>query len=100
LSRLEVAPREPLLVTVDHLHVAYPQLAAILVTPHLEELPETTTHAALIGDGKILAAGAATEVSTTEPVSECFAYPIKIEHDEGRWRARAAKATQGSLPVS
>lgn len=97
---LDVAAREQFLETIDHLHRTHPQLATILVTHHLEELPESTTHAALIGDGKILAAGAATEVLTTELVSECFAYPIKIEHDEGRWRARAAKATQGSLPVS
>ncbi|QTX04944.1 ABC transporter ATP-binding protein [Agromyces archimandritae] len=86
---LDVAAREQLLDTVDGLHRAEPELASILVTHHLEELPETTTHAVLVSGGRILAAGPAQEVLTTELVSGCFASPIRITHEDGRWRARA-----------
>ncbi|PRZ41002.1 iron complex transport system ATP-binding protein [Antricoccus suffuscus] len=86
---LDVAAREQFLSTVDHLHLVRPDLATILVTHHLEELPTTTTHAMLIMDGQVHAAGRAREILTTELVSECFDHPIEIEHRAGRWQARA-----------
>jgi len=89
---LDVAAREQFLTTVDHLHRTHPELATVLVTHHLEELPESTTHAALLKDGRILAAGAVHDVLTTELVSESFAYPIRITHHDGRWHARAARS--------
>ena len=87
---LDVAAREQFLATIDALHLARPDLATILVTHHLEELPATTTHAILIKAGRVHAAGAAREVLTTETVSGCFDHPIEIEHRSGRWQARAA----------
>ncbi|SJM65065.1 ABC transporter ATP-binding protein [Gulosibacter sp. 10] len=95
---LDVAAREQLLETVDLLHRSQPELATVLVTHHFEELPETTSHAMLVKEGRVLAAGAATDVLTTELVTECFDYPIGIEHREGRWQARArrAKAAPGA----
>lgn len=86
---LDVAARERFLTTVDELHRARPDLATILVTHHLEELPTSTTHAMLIKDGRCHASGSARDVLTTELVSECFDHPIEIEHRSGRWQARA-----------
>ena len=86
---LDVAAREQLLSTLDELHRARPSLATILVTHHLEELPSSTTHALLIKDGRVHAAGRAQDVLTTGLVSECFDHPIGIEHRAGRWQARA-----------
>lgn len=85
---LDVAAREQLLETMDTLHRSHPELATVLVTHHFEELPETTTHAVLVAEGRVLAAGPAAEVLTTELVSESFAYPIRVEHRDGRWSAR------------
>src|SRR5699024_4470581 len=79
------------LETIDGLHRAQPQLATVLVTHHLEELPETTTHALLVSGGRVTAAGPAEQVLTSEGVSECFAYPIQIGHQDGRWFARAGR---------
>lgn len=89
---LDVAAREQLLCTLDELHRAQPLLATILVTHHLEELPETTTHAMLIKDGRVHAAGPVHDVLTTRHVTECFSYPIEIEHRAHRWHARTARA--------
>jgi len=89
---LDVAAREQLLETVDHLHRTHPELATVLVTHHLEELPESTTHAMIIKEGRVLATGAARDVLTTELVSEAFDYPIAISHEGGRWSARASRA--------
>ena len=86
---LDVAAREQFLTTVDDLHRARPDLATVLVTHHLEELPTTTSHAFLVKDGRRHASGPAAEVLTTERVSACFDHPIEIEHRAGRWQARA-----------
>lgn len=62
----------------------------MLVTHHLEELPESTTHALLLRDGQCVAAGPVAEVMTTELISLTFGHPIRISRHEGRWTARAA----------
>ncbi|QMU21161.1 ABC transporter ATP-binding protein [Gordonia rubripertincta] len=102
---LDVAARERLLQTVDRLHRTHPELATVLVTHHLEELPATTTHAVLVTGGRILAAGPVHDILTTELVTECFDHPIEITHQDGRWSARGGAArregrSSGSGPLA
>lgn len=85
---LDVAAREQFLRTLDDLHDSHPALATILVTHHLEELPVSTTHAALVSDGTITHAGPVDEVLTTANITTCFDYPIEISRRDGRWQAR------------
>ncbi|MEN2739175.1 ATP-binding cassette domain-containing protein [Microbacterium sp. X-17] len=89
---LDVAAREQLLETIDGLSVAVPDLASVLVTHHLEELPETTSHALLLSHGRIVAAGPIAEAVTTGTVSAAFEHPIRVEREEGRWSARAVRS--------
>ncbi|MFG2045136.1 ABC transporter ATP-binding protein [Dactylosporangium sp. NPDC048998] len=89
---LDLAAREQLLDTIDLLCHTHPDLTSILVTHHLEELPETTTHALLLADGRIVAAGPTSEVLTSENVTTAFDYPVEVEHRDGRWIARTAKS--------
>ncbi|ORV87383.1 ABC transporter ATP-binding protein [Mycolicibacterium iranicum] len=89
---LDVAAREQLLETIDSLDQTHPEVASILVTHHLEELPITTTHALLISEGRTVASGPARETITTETVSEAFAHPVVVGYVEGRWTARAKAA--------
>ncbi|GAA2223992.1 ATP-binding cassette domain-containing protein [Herbiconiux moechotypicola] len=91
---LDVAAREQLLDTIDAVRVAHPALASVLVTHHLEELPASTTHAALLAGGRMRETGPAREVLTTRAVTECFAHPIAIEHRHGRWSARSVRASE------
>lgn len=88
---LDVAAREQLLETVDSLSESHPTLASILVTHHLEELPETTTHAALLADGRVVAQGQAVATLTTENVTRTFEHPIEVHHRAGRWSAQARR---------
>jgi iron complex transport system ATP-binding protein len=87
---LDVAARENLLETVDALRVAHPQVASVTVTHHLEDLPSSTTHAMLLRDGRIHAAGHADDVLTSELVSSAFDFPLAIARADGRWVARRA----------
>ncbi|MFC8528120.1 ABC transporter ATP-binding protein [Nocardia sp. NPDC057227] len=89
---LDVAAREQLLETIAHLDHTHPEVASVLVTHHLEELPTTTTHALLIADGRTVAEGPAVETITTATVSAAFDHPVEVRHEAGRWSARSAAA--------
>jgi iron complex transport system ATP-binding protein len=86
---LDVAGREQLIERIDTLQHTYPDLASVLVTHHLEELPPGTTHVMLLRDGRCLASGPADEVLTSDQVSKCFDHPIRLTRADGRWSVRA-----------
>ncbi|WP_280419359.1 ABC transporter ATP-binding protein [Nocardia carnea] len=86
---LDVAAREQLLHTIDTLDRTLPDLASVLVTHHLEELPTSTSHALLITEGRTVAAGAADETITTANISEAFDHPVLVGRQGGRWSARS-----------
>ncbi|MEV0325813.1 ATP-binding cassette domain-containing protein [Micromonospora echinospora] len=94
---LDVAAREQLLETIDLLAQTHPDLASVLVTHHLEEIPETTTHALLLAHGGVVAAGRVGDTLTTALVSRAFEHPIAVAHREGRWSARALKAWRSAM---
>ncbi|NNG96809.1 ATP-binding cassette domain-containing protein [Gordonia araii NBRC 100433] len=86
---LDVAAREQYLATMDRLAASDASMTSVLVTHHLEELPETTTHAVLIADGRVTASGAARDTLTTQKVSDAFDHPIAVGYADGRFSARA-----------
>lgn len=88
---LDIAAREQLLEAIDQLTQTHPDVASVLVTHHLEELPSSTTHALLLADGQVVAEGPAEVAVTTEHVSAAFSHPIDVQHHDGRWLARAAR---------
>jgi iron complex transport system ATP-binding protein len=88
---LDIAAREQLLETVDLLSETHPEVASVLVTHHLEELPSSTTHALLLAGGRVVAAGPAAQALTSGHVSAAFDHPIDVGFDGGRWTARAAR---------
>ncbi len=93
---LDVAAREQLLSVLDRLAHTSPEVASVLVTHHLEELPTTTSHALLLAHGSVVIAGPVDEAVTTETISHTFEHPIEVDHDGGRWRARALPPTHRS----
>jgi iron complex transport system ATP-binding protein len=82
---LDLAGRERLLACLDDLRERQPGLATVLVTHHLEELPASTSHALLLTGGKMVAAGPARDVLTSELVSACFDYRVAVTGTSGRW---------------
>jgi iron complex transport system ATP-binding protein len=61
----------------------------ILVTHHLEEIPPGITHALLLADGKIAAAGPIAEVLTDANMTRCYGIPLAITSSHQRWWATA-----------
>ena len=52
----------------------------VLVTHHVEEVPDGFTHAMLLRRGSVLAAGPIEEVFTARNLSRCFGVQLEIEH--------------------
>jgi iron complex transport system ATP-binding protein len=63
--------------------------ALVLVTHHVEEIPPGMTHAALLRDGRMVAAGPVNRVLTNRVVSDAFGIDVVVKGSEGRWSARA-----------
>ena len=60
-----------------------------MVTHHLEEIPAGFTHALILQNGKIFAAGEIEHTITSDKISEAFGLPITVDVVDGRYRARA-----------
>lgn len=75
LGTLAVDPRSPVLVLVTH---------------RVEEIPRGFSHALVMADGRVLAAGPIDEVVTASTLSEAYGMPITLDFAGGRWSARRA----------
>lgn len=88
---LDVSGREALVQTLSDLAQDPMAPASILVTHHVEEIPHGITHALLLKQGKVVAAGPLEEALTSATMSEAFDMALTISRDQGRWMARATK---------
>ncbi|HZD80129.1 MAG TPA: ATP-binding cassette domain-containing protein [Actinomycetota bacterium] len=70
---------------------------SVLVTHHLEEIPPTTTHAALLRAGEVVVQGPVDEVLLDEPVSACFDLPVRVGRKGSRWSAVSLERPTGHL---
>lgn len=89
-ASLDLGAREELLQLLGGYASAASAPAIIMVTHHVEEIPLGFTHALLLADGAITAAGAINEVITAENLSATFGLPLAVTNDNGRFTARAA----------
>lgn len=87
---LDLPGRETLLAALSRLAVEDAGLAVVLTTHHLEELPESMTHALLLREGRAVACGRIDDALGSETASACFGLRIEVARDGGRWSARAA----------
>jgi iron complex transport system ATP-binding protein len=86
---LDLGGREDLLRRISALARDPRAPTIILVTHHVEEVPEAFTHAMLLRKGAVLAAGPLPEVFTERNLSRCFGVPLLVERRAARWTARA-----------
>jgi iron complex transport system ATP-binding protein len=88
---LDLPGRELVLGALARLVASQPQLASVTVTHHVEELAASTTHALLLRDGAVVAAGPIGDVLVDGPLSACFGLPVRVEASDGRYLAVAAE---------
>jgi iron complex transport system ATP-binding protein len=86
---LDLGGREDLLRRLASLAKNPKAPMMVLVTHHVEEVPDGFTHAMLLRRGAVLTAGPVEEVFTAKNLSRCFGVPLEIERHMNRWRAWA-----------
>jgi iron complex transport system ATP-binding protein len=88
---LDLGGREDLLRRLSALARTPQAPMMVLVTHHVEEVPDGFTHAMLLRRGSVLAAGPIDEVFSARNLSRCFGVPLEIECRQGRWTAWAVR---------
>lgn len=88
-SGLDLPAREALIAALERA-AADDGPAMIVATHHLEEIPPSATHAALLRDGVLVASGPIEEVLTPEPLGATFGIAVEVGRRAGRWWAAAS----------
>ncbi|GAA1251263.1 iron complex transport system ATP-binding protein [Microbacterium phyllosphaerae] len=89
-ASLDLGSREELLALLSGYASSPTTPAMLMVTHHVEEIPVGFTHALLMREGRIVAAGPVAETLTAETLTETFGMPIVLSSEDGRYAARAA----------
>ena len=88
---LDLGGREDLLQRLNRLAADPTSPATIIVTHHVEEIPQGSTHCLLLSDGKVVGAGPLDEVLTSENLSRAYQIPISLTKQGDRYFARASE---------
>ena len=89
-ASLDLGAREELLQLLGAYAASPDAPAIVMVTHHVEEIPPGFTHALLLVDGRIHAAGPINEVITGEQLTGAFGLPLVVSTSEdGRFAARS-----------
>lgn len=86
---LDLAGREDLLNRLEDLAKDPTSPATVIVTHHLEEIPQGTTHALLLRQGTVVASGEIDSVLTAQNLSLAFGIDVAIHREDGRFFARS-----------
>jgi iron complex transport system ATP-binding protein len=81
---LDLAGRELLLEAFGAAVSRRPGLATLTVTHHIEDLPAATSHALLLREGRVVAAGPLGDSLDDRTLSACFGLPLRLERIDGR----------------
>jgi iron complex transport system ATP-binding protein len=85
---LDLLAREELLLALEDLQNEVAELAVVLVSHHVEELPAHTSHALLLRSGRVVSGGPVDDALTSRTLSACFAGPVELTRTAQRWSAR------------
>lgn len=90
-ASLDLGAREELVALLSGFAKDPASPAIVMVTHHVEEIPDGFTHALLLRDGKAVAAGPLAEALTEQSLSETFGLDIALTREDGRYSARARR---------
>lgn len=82
---LDVGGRERLVTYLGRLASDPGHPPTVMITHHVEEIPPGFTHALLLREGRVVAAGPVRDVLTARLMSEAFGLALFPEYSDGRW---------------
>lgn len=86
-SGMDLGARERFLNRLRDLFTVYQDVALLMITHHVEDIPKFATHALLLKEGQVVASGDIDSVLTNDNLSLVFDYPLSVEKIDGRFRA-------------
>jgi iron complex transport system ATP-binding protein len=89
-ASLDLGSREELLQLLSGFAQSKNAPAMIMVTHHVEEIPQGFTHALLLANGEIVASGKLDDIVTSKKLSRTFGIPLELSSKNGRFAARAS----------
>lgn len=98
MAALDLGAREELVTSLGELASDPATAPLVLVTHHLEEVPPGFTHALLLADGRVQAAGPLEETLTDESLSDCFGVDVHLSRHGDRYRAVASRRDEPLRP--
>lgn len=87
---LDFPARERLIAALEQAAHRPDPPTMLMATHHLEEIPSSVTHAALLRGGTIVAAGRIGDILTRDRLTECFGIDVEVGRRNGRWSAVGA----------
>ncbi|GAA2091500.1 MULTISPECIES: ABC transporter ATP-binding protein [Brevibacterium] len=88
-SGLDLGGREELLQALTEIVGSKHAPTTLMVTHHVEEIPLGITHAVMVREGGLVAAGPLAEVLTEDNLESTFGLPVILTEQDGRYAARA-----------
>ena len=95
---LDLGAREDLLSSLEVLSSDPSAPVLVMVSHHVEEIPVGFTHAMLLRDGHVVAAGPLDETLTAQNLGRTFGTKLELDRRGGRWTARRAAFEHRALP--
>ena len=89
---LDVGGRERLVARLAQVAADASAPPTVLVTHHVEEIPNHFTHVLLLREGRVVTAGPIARALSSDALSACFGLPLRLSGHRGRWSCRAAGA--------
>jgi iron complex transport system ATP-binding protein len=88
---LDLGGREELVARLADLAADPESPALVLVTHHVEEIPEGFSHCLILSEGTVVDSGLLTDVLTAQNLSTAFGQSIALEYIDGRYFARRTR---------
>nr|WP_319455536.1 MULTISPECIES: ABC transporter ATP-binding protein [unclassified Mycobacterium] len=89
---LDLGGREELVARLADLASDPDAPAMVLVTHHVEEIPQGFSHCLLLSEGVVVASGLLTDVLNSENLSRAFGQSIALDVIDGRYFARRTRS--------
>ncbi len=84
---LDLGAREGLVSSLATMSGDHPDLAVILVTHHVEEIPPGFDRTIILSGGRVIGAGPTSDILSGENLSSIYGLPLRVTSSRGRYRA-------------
>lgn len=91
-ASLDLGAREELVALLGEFAQSDMAPVIVMVTHHVEEIPDGFSHVLVMSNGTVHAAGPIADVLTSSVLSEAFGLPLTVTKTDGRYSARGSQS--------